>query len=131
MATRAGPIRDVLRRKQAFGEALRGLHAIGPGIYELATDETVVCRCEEVTRAQLDRAVEGSADINVVKGLTRAGMGLCQGRNCQREIAAMIARRHGRPLPSVSLSTPRFPVRPVPIGALAEAVEDGGFFTND
>jgi NADPH-dependent 2,4-dienoyl-CoA reductase/sulfur reductase-like enzyme len=131
VATRAGPIRDVLRRKQAFGEALRGLYAIGPGIYELATDETVVCRCEEVTRAQLDRAVDGSADINVVKGLTRAGMGLCQGRNCQREIAAMIARRHGRPLPSVSLSTPRFPVRPVPIGALAEAVEDGGFFTNE
>ena len=59
VATRAGPIRDVLRRKQAFGEALRGLHAIGPGIYELATDETVVCRCEEVTRAQLDRAVDG------------------------------------------------------------------------
>jgi D-hydroxyproline dehydrogenase subunit alpha len=131
VAARAKPIRAALRRKQAFGEALRSLHAVGPGIYELATDETVVCRCEEVTRARLDRAVAASADLNVVKGLTRAGMGLCQGRNCQREVAAMIARRHGRPLPSVSLPTPRFPVRPVPIGALAEAVEDRGFFTNE
>ena len=25
-------------------------------------------------------------------------MGLCQGRNCQRQVAAMIARHHGRPL---------------------------------
>jgi hypothetical protein len=130
VAARAKPIRAALRRKQAFAEALRGLHAVGPGIYELATDETVVCRCEEVTRAMLDPAIAASADINVVKGLTRAGMGLCQGRNCQREIASMIARRHGRPLPSISLATPRFPVRPVPIGALAEAVEDGGFFTH-
>jgi NADPH-dependent 2,4-dienoyl-CoA reductase/sulfur reductase-like enzyme len=128
---RARPIRSAMRRKLAFAAALRGLHAIGPGAYELASDETVVCRCEEVTRAQLDRAIESSPDINVVKGLTRAGMGLCQGRNCQRQVAAMIARRHDRPLPSVPFATPRFPVRPVPIGALAEEVADDGFFTPD
>ena len=102
-----------------------------PGIYELATEDTVVCRCESVTRAQLDRAVDATGDMNVVKGLTRAGMGLCQGRNCQRQIASMIATRHARPLPSVPFATPRFPVRPVPIGALAEAIEDDGFFTSD
>jgi NADPH-dependent 2,4-dienoyl-CoA reductase/sulfur reductase-like enzyme len=128
---RARPIRSAMRRKLAFAAALRGLHTIGAGIYELASDETVVCRCEEVTGAQLDRAIESSPDINVVKGLTRAGMGLCQGRNCQRQVAAMIARRHDRPLPSVPFATPRFPVRPVPIGALAEEVADDGFFTPD
>jgi D-hydroxyproline dehydrogenase subunit alpha len=128
---RARPIRSAMRRKLAFATALRGLHTIGPGVYELATGETVVCRCEEVTRAQLDGAIESSPDINVVKGLTRAGMGLCQGRNCQRQIAAMIARRHDRPLPSVSFATPRLPVRPVPIGAMADEVADDGFFTPD
>jgi NADPH-dependent 2,4-dienoyl-CoA reductase/sulfur reductase-like enzyme len=128
---RARPIRSAMRRKLAFAAALRGLHTIGPGVYELATGETVVCRCEEVTGAQLERAIDSSPDINVVKGLTRAGMGLCQGRNCQRQVAAMIARRHDRPLPSVSFATPRFPVRPVPIGALAEEVADDGFFTPD
>jgi NAD(P)H-nitrite reductase large subunit len=128
---RARPIRSAMRRKLAFATALRRLHAIGPGIYELATEETIVCRCESVTRGELDRAVDATADISVVKGLTRAGMGLCQGRNCQRQIASMIARRHDRPLPSVPFATARFPVRPVPIGALAEAVEDDGFFTPD
>ena len=35
---RARPIRSAMRRKLAFARSLRGLHAIGPGIYELATD---------------------------------------------------------------------------------------------
>ena len=128
---RARPIRSAMRRKLAFARALRGLHAVGPGVYELATEDTIVCRCESVTRAELDRAVDATADISVVKGLTRAGMGMCQGRNCQRQIASMIATRYGRPLPSIPFATARFPVRPVPIGALAEAVEDDGFFTPD
>jgi hypothetical protein len=107
------------------------MHRVGPGIYELADEDTIVCRCESVSRATLDRAIDGTADINVVKGLTRACMGLCQGRSCQRQVASMIARRHRRPLASIPLATPRFPVRPVPIGALAEAAVDDGFFTPD
>ncbi len=126
---RAAPERAVLARKQAFRQALSRMHRVGPGIYELADPDTVVCRCEEVTRRALDAAVEATADIAVVKGFTRAGMGMCQARNCQRQIAAMIARRHGRALDSVPLATPRAPVRPVPIGAVADAgVGDEGFF---
>ncbi|MBA2476169.1 MAG: FAD-dependent oxidoreductase [Actinobacteria bacterium] len=129
-AARAQPIRRRLRRKAVFRGALRPLHAIGSGIYELATPETVVCRCEQVTAAQLDGAIATTFDVNVVKPLTRTAMGLCQGRNCQRQVAAMIARRHGRELGELPVATPRAPVRPVPIGAVADAsLEDGGFFT--
>src|SRR4051794_11806403 len=85
---RAEPIRRRLRRKETFRAALRPLHAFGPGIYELADSSTVVCRCEEVTVAELERAIDASSDVSVVKGLTRAGMGLCQGRCCQRQVAA-------------------------------------------
>ena len=129
---RAKPIRARLLRKQAFGRALRPLHSVGTGIYALATDETVVCRCEEVTKAELDEAIAASPDLNVVKGFTRAGMGLCQGKSCQRQIAALIARRHRLPLASVPLATPRSPVRPVPLGAVAdETVEDLGLFVGE
>jgi hypothetical protein len=56
-------------------------------------------------------------------------MGLCQGRNCQRQIAATIARRHGRDLGDVPVATPRSPARPVALGAIADAaVEDLGLF---
>ncbi|MEP6812472.1 MAG: hypothetical protein ABI990_05740, partial [Actinomycetota bacterium] len=78
----------------------------------------------------LDRAISSTADVNVVKGYTRAGMGLCQGRNCARQIAASIAKRHGEKIEDVPFSTPRAPVRPVPIAAFADhALTDEGFFT--
>jgi NADPH-dependent 2,4-dienoyl-CoA reductase/sulfur reductase-like enzyme len=126
----AAPVRARLRRRRAFRAALRSLHAVGSGIHALATEDTVVCRCEEVTRGELRVAVDASPDLNVVKGLTRAGMGPCQGRMCGRAVAAVIAECHGGTVSEVELATPRTPVRPVPLRALAdESVEDLGFFT--
>jgi hypothetical protein len=65
-------------------------------------------------------AIESTADINVLKAYTRAGMGPCQGRNCQRQVCALIAHQHGRAIADIPLATPRMPVRPVPISALAD-----------
>ncbi len=129
---RSRPILRQLRRRETFRRALRSLHAVGAGIYELATPETTVCRCEGLTRERIEEAVSTTADVNVVKILTRAGMGLCQGRNCQRQIAAMIERRHGLALADLPVSTPRAPVRPVPIAAVADGtIGDTGLFTLD
>jgi thioredoxin reductase len=126
----AAPARRRLRRRRALRAALGRMHAVGAGIDALADPATVVCRCEEVTLAQLDEAVSATADVSVVKGFTRAGMGLCQGRNCQHQVAALIARRHGVPIADVPVATPRSPVRPVPLGAIADAEqEDEKFFT--
>lgn len=125
----AGPVRRRLRRKRAFRNALGQMHAIGPGVHELARPETIVCRCEEVSRDELDAVIDASADANVVKGLTRAGMGLCQGRSCQKQIAALIAARHDRNIGDVAMATARIPVRPVPLSAIAdETVEDPRLF---
>jgi hypothetical protein len=56
-------------------------------------------------------------------------MGLCQGRNCQRQVAALIAARHGRSIADLPVATAREPVRPVPLAAIADdAVEDPGLF---
>jgi hypothetical protein len=120
----AAPIRARLRRARRFAAALAPMHRVGPGIYELTTPHTVVCRCEQVTAERVGEAIEHTADVNVVKSLTRAGMGLCQGRNCQRQVAAMLSARHGIPLAAVSLSTPRLPARPVALGAIAHASDD-------
>ncbi|HEX6025199.1 MAG TPA: FAD-dependent oxidoreductase [Solirubrobacter sp.] len=120
----AEPIRARIAAKRRFARALRRMHRIGPGIDELASSETVVCRCEEVTLRELDAAIETTADASVVKALTRAGMGLCQGRNCQRSVAARIAARHGLAIGAVEPPTPRLPARPVPLGAIAHASED-------
>jgi NADPH-dependent 2,4-dienoyl-CoA reductase/sulfur reductase-like enzyme len=120
----AAPVRARIATKRRFARALRRMHRIGSGVFELADAETVVCRCEEVTLGRIADAVETSADPNVVKGLTRAGMGLCQGRNCQRLLAALIASRHGLAVGAVEQATPRLPVRPVALGAIARAPDD-------
>jgi thioredoxin reductase len=131
-ARRAEPLRRGLARREAFRAALRPLHAVGAGIYELAALDTVVCRCEELTAAELDGAIASSTDLNAIKALSRVAMGMCQGRNCQRHVAAAIGRRHGARIGDLPVATPRMPLRPVPIAAVADAsVEDGGYFTRD
>lgn len=118
-----------LSRRKAVTAATARMYRVAPGIFELATRSTVVCRCEEVRADTIDLAVATTADISVVKALTRAGMGPCQGRNCQRHIAAMIARTHGSPIADVQVATGRMPVRPVPISAMADHVAtDPGLF---
>ncbi|MGI8335761.1 FAD-dependent oxidoreductase [Actinomadura scrupuli] len=116
----AAPARHRLARRRALNAATTRLYRVGPGIFELSTDDTVICRCETVRGRDLAPAIESTGDINVVKALTRAGMGPCQGRNCQRQVASLIARRHGHPVADIALATPRMPVRPVPISALAD-----------
>lgn len=133
---RAAALAEAPRRRLARRRALRAatsrMYRVGAGVFELATPDTVVCRCETVRQDTLTAAVEASDDINVVKAYTRAGMGHCQGKNCQRHVAALIARRYGRTPGSVPYATPRMPVRPVPIGALADhAIESPGLFLPD
>jgi len=82
---------------------------------DLVTDDTVVCRCEEVTGGAIREAVAGlgAGDVRTVKLLTRAGMGWCQGRMCGPAVAG---------LAGCELTPSRRPfARPVPLGVLARA----------
>jgi NADPH-dependent 2,4-dienoyl-CoA reductase/sulfur reductase-like enzyme len=126
---RAAPVRRRLERRLRFQQVLGRMYRVGPGIYELATPETVVCRCEELRRDELDRAIEATSDVNVVKAYTRVTMGLCQGRNCQRQVAALIGARYGLAMKDLPYATPRSPVRPTPLSAIADdSIEDLGLF---
>jgi hypothetical protein len=85
-----------------------------------------------VTVGALDDVIAMTTDVNTVKGLTRVSMGMCQGRNCQRHLAAAIARAYGGAVAEIAAATPRAPLRPVAIGAVADsAIGDEGFFTRD
>lgn len=121
-ADRARPIRRRLRLMQRFREILEDMYRVGPGSYDLATADTIVCRCEDVTAGELERiiAADDVADPNVVKSLTRAGMGLCQGRMCARQVGALIARHTGVAIAQVRPAVIRPPVEPVLIGAIAD-----------
>ena len=83
-------------------------------------EDMLICRCEEVTLGEVLEAIrQGARDVDAVKRMTRAGMGLCQGRTCGRVVAQIIARETGRTLAEVRPATARIPVRPVPASVLA------------
>ncbi|MBW4053113.1 MAG: BFD/(2Fe-2S)-binding domain-containing protein, partial [Proteobacteria bacterium] len=105
----------------------------------------LVCQCEEVTASDIlglnpprylrwrrDAAEShrlGSVDPqctpdpDVVKRLTRAGMGPCQGRRCREQIAALMALGCGTALSDIPLATYRPPVRPLRLAQLAALPE--------
>ena len=91
-------------------------------------DQTIVlCRCEDVTREKIRECIEnGCRTIDEIKRVTRAGMGPCQGRTCQMLIAQELASYYHIPLEDVLIPTSRPPVKPVSMGILADAFQEGG-----
>jgi len=91
-----------------------------PAMLAPAAPDTIVCRCEEVTLADLRAAMAfGAADPNQAKVFTRCGMGPCQGRMCALTIAEIISRERNLPMREVGLFRTRIPVKPVALAALA------------
>lgn len=86
---------------------------------EKLKDEMLVCRCEEVTVADIKKAIrDGARDVTSVKLRTRAGMGLCQGRTCEALVQAILRQELGVAPVEAGFSTPRTPQRPVTFGTL-------------
>jgi len=105
-----------------FADRLEAAHGIRSGWPELVTDDTIVCRCEEVTYGQLRRTVAstGSRSLRALKLSTRAGLGICQGRVCGRSVEALLAGCQPDGLLGDPVSTDRRPLAgPIRLGELA------------
>ncbi len=88
-------------------------------------EEVIVCRCEEISRQEIKEAIANGCDSVIwVKRMTRAGMGLCQGRTCGRQVARMIAQETGQDPAQVHPDTQRPPLRPIPLEILEEKGND-------
>lgn len=84
------------RTLRAFAEAMNRAFPVRAGWTGWPRQDTIVCRCEEVTRAGLaEAAALGATDPRTAKLLSRAGMGRCQGRICGYATAWLIAGREG------------------------------------
>jgi thioredoxin reductase len=104
-----------------------------------------VCQCEEVTARDIIEVRpprylgwtgkhhndpdltallgNGPPSPDQVKRLTRAGMGLCQGRRCREQVAALLALAGHVSLAEVPLASHRAPVRPLPLGLVGSLPE--------
>jgi thioredoxin reductase len=107
----------------------------------VSTPDTIICQCEAVTRADLlgvqppnylarpatmaarslDTLIaDGPPNPDHIKRLTRAGMGVCQGRRCRDQVAMMLAIAADLPFGTIPLATHRAPVRPLPLKIVAD-----------
>lgn len=82
LAASGQPVPDTLvsawRRVRVFAEALARHDAPRPELRQLATPQTLLCRCEDVPLS----ALEGCRDLREARLYARLGMGACQGRTC-------------------------------------------------
>lgn len=117
----AKPARRRLSRLLGLARLLEEI-ASPAGILEgMSAADTVICRCEDVTRAEIEAALQGpaaSAGPSGVKLVSRAGMGLCQGRGCEAAVLRLMAAGAGAPPDALGGFTPRWPIRPTPIANL-------------
>ncbi|MHA3701063.1 FAD/NAD(P)-dependent oxidoreductase [Jatrophihabitans sp. YIM 134969] len=106
-------------RLQRFATALHAVYPVPEVWLSQLTPATVVCRCEEVTVADVDAAIDlGARDTRTVKLLSRSGMGWCQGRECAFATDCLTARRTGAARdPAAGADRPV--AVPVPLGLVA------------
>ncbi|TCC11217.1 2Fe-2S iron-sulfur cluster-binding protein [Kribbella soli] len=96
-------VRGAVERGRRFAAALARAYPVRDGWKSWSTADTLVCRCEEVTRGQVEAAAQerGLNDGRAMKLSSRAGLGMCQGRVCSRTVAALLAAPGDVPEPSM------------------------------
>ncbi|MGV2167716.1 MULTISPECIES: NAD(P)/FAD-dependent oxidoreductase [Agrobacterium] len=118
--TEAKPLRAQHGRQKSFRRFLDG--AYPPNIARTPPDdETIVCRCEELSAGMLREAAVRAAcrGPNQLKSFTRAGMGPCQGRQCGYPVHELVKSVAGLTAGEVGLFNPRPPFVPLTVSMLA------------
>lgn len=119
----------LLRRLRALDRFRRGMDemfSVDASILELATPDTIACRCQSVTVDEVRQAtLTGAPTVHGAKLWTRAGMGICQGRSCGHIVDSIVTSAAGSPadMGTHSRSRSRFPIRPVSARLLTEVAE--------
>jgi thioredoxin reductase/Fe-S-cluster-containing hydrogenase component 2 len=90
-----------------------------------AEPDTIVCRCERVTRERVVEEIRrGVRDINQLKATLRTGMGACGGKTCG-ELILRIFREEGVEPTAVEKNTIRPFFEEVPLGVFAGTGAEG------
>src|SRR6185369_14117225 len=88
--------------------------------FRAPSDDTIVCRCEEVTAGEIRAAVDGGcAGPNQLKAFLRCGMGPCQGRMCGLTVTELVAQRRNVAHEHAGHFNARFPAKPVTLAEIA------------
>lgn len=121
---RIDTLKTALRRIERFRHGLETAFPFPEDWAATVADDTLVCRCEEVSAGEIRSAVQdGHWEINRVKAMCRVGMGRCQGRMCGLAAAEIIARESGRHVEHVGRLRGQAPIKPLPFGLGMQPME--------
>jgi len=100
----------------------------GKGLYELAKDDTVLCRCEEITLKEIKEAMAvGTIQAKYFKDLkrmTRVGMGPCEGRMCGPALIEIMRHQPNASPEGPGYLLPRPSIKPIALGVLAASKQE-------
>jgi NADPH-dependent 2,4-dienoyl-CoA reductase/sulfur reductase-like enzyme len=120
-----GILRRQMHRHRRFARLLDEASRMDDAFYvSLVDSQTMICRCEDVSLGDLQtiRAENPLAcTVGAVKRLCRAGMGVCQGRQCEVSVQRLLGHVAGLEPTVTSAYTARAPVRPVSIDQLCNS----------
>ncbi|RVT93509.1 NAD(P)/FAD-dependent oxidoreductase [Sphingomonas crocodyli] len=116
--TAAKPVRRGLAKAARFRHFVDALY---PPVKMALPDETITCRCEEVTARDIRAALKNEAHLGPdgIKIATRAGMGPCQGRQCGASLTRLVREAHGGAPDAIGFLRIRPPLKPLTLGELA------------
>lgn len=117
----AGSIRRRLQGPLRVARWIDTAFAPRAGIWGIAGQTEIVCRCEDVSFAMVQESLEVTAATPAaVKVATRAGMGPCQGKVCGPVLREWLRATRGYvPPPDEGPWSVRPPIRAVPLAAWA------------
>ena len=113
------PIRRQLAKYEAPRAFLDALYRPADA-FRIPGGDTIACRCEDVTAAQVIETVEiGPEGPNQMKSFLRCGMGPCQGRLCGLTVTELIAKTRGVSPEVAGYYRLRPPVKPITLSEIA------------
>lgn len=103
-----------------FVHYFNSLYRIPGGAVESIPDDTVVCRCEDITMGAIrEGIVDGFTSARALKTAVRTSMGNCQGRTCGPVIYDILSILGKQSPESIGPFHTRPPLKPVSIQALS------------
>jgi len=118
--TRSTQLKKDRENHLCFGNHFNALHKIKGEIIRSIPDETIVCRCEDITMGEIKNAIyQGCVTSDAIKKAVRPGMGICQGRICGTIIYEIISACKRKTIEQISPISVRIPLKAVPLKMLA------------
>lgn len=97
------------------------------GFIPAQDDDMLICRCEEITKGEIRRAVhDGMFTLTEIRRYLRTGMGLCQGQTCGKLVTGIVARELGISPAALEPAFSRAPMRPIEMKVFGNEKEAEG-----